>query len=466
MLHDNHPWGDSERGVAVEHRPAADIMAAGLPGLSKSDAVPEPMFGEGENWALRLHWLANIIATPFLKPWFYQRLRAGKEDPVRFRERLGFPSQPAAARPIVWVHAHGSQAASAARTLIDSLSDRHLVLATTVTRPAAEYLTSRLPPSALHQYAPVDHPHAVCRFLDHWRPAALLWVDSPFSPNLLGEAARRNIPAALVNARLGDMAFRHLIWRKPLYRPLSRTFALITAQSGRDAARLRLLSGRHVYRFGNLQYARPQPQVDEISAAALKRQLNKRLTWAAVYTHPGEEELVAEAHREIRRRFPEAVLLLAPRHGHRIAEIARRLAKTDGVARPAAGIPIDETTSIALLEGPLDAALACRMAPVAFLGGSFVASGGHNPLELAHLGCAVVSGPQVQNYIDPMAELQAAGAVQMVQDSRGLAVAVARLLKDLNFARQRAAAAERVAAQEWIAMTRLLSAIGPILPRL
>lgn len=442
------------------------MMAAGLPGLSKSDAIPEPMFEEGEGWALRAHWLANIAATPFLKPWLYQRLRAGKEDPVRFKERLGIPSQPAPTRPVVWVHAHGSQAASAARTLIDSLSDRHLVLATTVTRPAADYLATRLPPSALHQYAPVDHPHAVRRFLDYWQPASLLWVDSPFSINLLGEVARRRIPAALVNARLNNMAFRHLIWRRPLYRPLSRTFALMTAQSGRDAARLRLLSGRHVYRFGNLQYARPQPQVDEISAAILKRQLNKRLTWAAVYTHPGEEELAAEAHREIRRRFPEAVLLLVPRHGHRVAEIVRRLAKTDSIARPAAGIPIDETTSIALLEGPMDAMLACRLAPVAFLGGSFVASGGHNPLELAHLGCAVVSGPQVQNYIDPMAELQAAGAVQMVQDGRGLGVAVCRLLKDLNFARQRAAAAERVAAQEWVAMTRLLTAIEPILPRL
>lgn len=395
------------------------------------------------------------------------RLRAseGKEDPHRLGERLGRPSSARPDGPLVWLHAGGVVQAEAALPLIDYLSDAHNVLVTTATVPSAAFLRQRLPRRVIHQFVPLDDIGVACRFLDFWRPEAAVWIESMACFNLLSETLKRGVATALVNGRLDTKQFRRWCRIRPLVAPLLSHMDMVAAQSTHDAAEFKVLGARHVYRFGNLKYATPAPPFDQRAAAALNREVGNRPVWLAAYTHEGEEEEIAQAHTIAEKRLPGLVTVIAPRHPHRGGAIAETL-RFEGfrVARRGLGETLESDTQIYVIDSVGDMGLMYDLAPAALVGGSLVPKGGHNPLEPAYMGCAVLAGPHMDDYVEPTAELRAAGGIQTVGDSQSLASALIRLLGDPGLARQRGAAAKRVAEQEWVALSDLISALSRLLP--
>ncbi len=289
-----------------------------------------------------LYRAGTELLGPAIELWLKRRLARGKEDPARLSERLGRPGRDRPPGRLVWLHGASVGEAISVLPLIDRLlaaRDDVSVLLTTGTVTSARLMAERLPARAFHQFAPVDRPSAVERFLDHWRPDLALWVESELWPNLVAETAKRGAAMALVNARLSERSYRR--WRRLgwLIRPMLSAFALTLAQSEADAQRLRALGARDVRCLGNLKSAAPPLVVDKAALAELSAALGGRPRWLAASTHPGEEAIAADVHRRLAPRLPGLLTVIAPRHPERGPELAEALGAT--VARRSAGEPPD-----------------------------------------------------------------------------------------------------------------------------
>ncbi|MGH7098700.1 MAG: glycosyltransferase N-terminal domain-containing protein [Stellaceae bacterium] len=401
-----------------------------------------------ESLTPRLYRLLTGALAPLAPVLLRWRARRDKEDPARMAERRGIAGQPRPAGALVWVHAASVGEATAVLGLIErALAERpglHCLL-TTGTVTSARLLAERLPARARHQFAPLDFPTSVASFLDHWRPDLALWVESELWPNLVLATRARGIPAVLVNARLSARAAARWRCARSLIAAMLDAYALVLAQSAEQAERFRALGARRVASVGDLKAAAPPLPVDPAALHALRRQIADRPLWLAASTHAGEEEIAAAAHLALRSRHPGLLTILAPRHPARGAVIAVMLERQGlTVARRSRCEEIAAGTDIYLADTMGELGLFYRLCEIAFIGGSLVARGGHNPFEAARLDCAVLFGPDMGN-CQALAEtlLAAGGGARVTRDS--LAGAVSALFDDPQRRATQSAAARAAA---------------------
>jgi 3-deoxy-D-manno-octulosonic-acid transferase len=409
-----------------------------------------------------LYRSATWLAAPLLRRHLARRLPQGKEEAQRLGERYGKASLPRPAGRLAWLHGASVGETQSLLPLIAALAERApelSFLVTTGTVTSAAMLARRRPPRTLHQYLPLDRQAWVARFLDHWRPDFALWVESEFWPNLLGEARRRRIPLALVNGHLSARSQSRWRLAGPLIRPLLQGFAVVLAQDPVQAERLAALGAREARCLGNLKFAADPLPAEAAALAALGRLLAGRKTWLAASTHTGEEVIIAAAHGALEPRHPRLLTIIAPRHPERAPAIAAELAAAGfRVARRSQGEPVAAATQIYLADTMGELGLFYRLVPVALVAGSYRWQG-HNPIEPALLGAAVLSGPRVGNFQEIFDRMAAAGAVAFAAEAE-LPAAVERLLADPAAAGARARAfaeTERAGILE-----RILDALAPV----
>jgi 3-deoxy-D-manno-octulosonic-acid transferase len=411
--------------------------------------------------------IATDLASPLVRGYLAWRSRRGKEEPARIEERFGASPLPRPAGALAWLHAASVGESLSMLPLIERLvRDRPslTLVMTTGTTTSARLMRKRLPPGVIHQYSPLDRRQWAQRFLDHWRPDAVLWVESELWPNTLGEIRARGIPFVLVNARMSPRSFRG--WRRlsGTARELLARFDLCLAQSEDDAERLRVLGAKNVACCGNLKYAAAELPADEVELARLSRAVGERPVWLAASTHPGEETIVADADRRLRAQFPDLLTIIVPRHPPRGLEIAAALTRSGHrVARRGAAEALGRETDIYLADTLGELGLFFRLARVVYVGGSLVPHGGQNPLEPAKLGCALVYGPHMFNFRAIVDELAAADAAATVIDAAGLVDAIAALLGNPALRHRRGAAAMAVAAGKEGIVDDVAAALSPYL---
>jgi 3-deoxy-D-manno-octulosonic-acid transferase len=420
---------------------------------------------------LRLYRALTTLMGPLVTLYLLRRMARGKEDRARFAERRGNAGRARPEGPLVWVHAASIGEAVSMLALIDEIVATHpalSVLVTTGTVTSARLLATRLPEGrAFHQYVPVDRPAYVRRFLDHWQPDLALWVESELWPNLVMAAQARGIPLLLVNGRMSQRSFAR--WQRwpAIINPVIGAFDLCLAQDAVQAERLRQLGARRALSVGNLKAAAGPLPVSEAELAKLAAQAAGRPLWLAASTHEGEEAIAAEVHRRLKGRWPDLLTIIVPRHPARAAAIAALLRQRElRVARRSAAEAIDPSVDIYLGDTLGELGLFYRLAGIAFIGGSLVPSGGHNPLEAALLDCAVLHGPDMSNCSAIARDLAAAGAALTVRDAEEFATALARLLVDPAERARRAAAGIDVAADNRAVLDAVLERIAPWLERL
>jgi 3-deoxy-D-manno-octulosonic-acid transferase len=418
-----------------------------------------------QRWLPFAYSLLTRPLAPIAIAYLAYRRRQGREDPLRSRERRGIAGAARPQGPLVWVHAASLGEATAVLGLIERLLERRAgleVLVTTGTVTSARLLGSRLPPRARHQFVPADLPHWVARFLDHWRPDLALWVESELWPHLVLATHARGTPMVLINARLSARSYRR--WQRwpGLIRPMLRAFELCLAQDPVQAERFRSLGVRHVATVGDLKAAAAALPYEEAALSQLRSWIGSRPVWLAASTHAGEEEIAADAHRRVAETHPGLLTIIVPRHPGRGDAIAAMLAAHElRTARRACGEPVARETEIYLGDTLGELGLFYRLAGIAFIGGSLVAKGGHNPFEAARLDCALLHGPDMSNCAGMAAALAAAGAAATVTSAEDLAQAVAALLAEPGLRAQRAAAAARVAAAGLGVLDAVLARLAP-----
>lgn len=423
------------------------------------------MIGKGP--ILQSYRVLSALLEPAAAGLLVWRRRRGKEDPTRFAERRGYPGVIRPEQTLVWLHGASVGETVTLLPLIERLQRRGLaVLVTSGTVTSAKLLAARLPAGVIHQYLPLDVPRYMRRFLDYWRPALGLICESEIWPNLVIEARKREIPLVLVNARMSERSFKRWYRLPQTSRYLLSSFNSCLAQSQGDGERLAQLGAPRVSIAGNLKFDVPAPPADANTLAILDGLTAGRPIWIAASTHPGEEELVLSAHLGIKPHLPKLLTIIAPRHPQRGAEI-EDLARANSVAtaRRGAGELPEQEVELYIADTVGELGLLYRMAQVAYLGGSLVPTGGHNPIEPAKLGCALLHGPYVHNFTDVFAAFDQGEGSRQVDDAQALAGAVHRWLSDPAAARRAARAAGQTATQLGGALNRTLQAIEPLLMR-
>ncbi|MEQ8936733.1 MAG: 3-deoxy-D-manno-octulosonic acid transferase, partial [Amphiplicatus sp.] len=402
-----------------------------------------------EPFGLKLYRAASRAAGPIADFALTRRIRAGKEDPARIGERRGVAGLPRPEGRLAWIHGASVGESLSVLPLVARL--RHLrpdlkFLVTTGTVTSARLMTERLPEGAIHQYIPLDHPAYVASFLDHWRPQAALFVESEFWPNLILAARQRTDFMALINGRVSPQSFEEWSKKPRTIRYVLSAFDLMLAQDRQNAERLRTLSEKDVISLGNLKNAAPALPGAENELGALRAEIGDRPIWLAASTHPGEEEAVFAAHKALQASFPGILTILAPRHPNRGAEVAE-LAAQSGLktGRRALKAPILADTDIYVADTLGELGLFYRTSDVSFVGGSLTPKGGHNPLEPARLGGAILHGPYTFNFVETYGEMRAAGGAALVRNDRELSTAVRRLLSDEKTRLAMASAAQKAA---------------------
>ncbi len=387
----------------------------------------------------------------------------------RWDERYASYAQPGEPAP-VWVHAVSVGEVNAAAPLVDRLRAMHpglRLVVTTITPTGSERVRALWGDAVAHVYLPYDLPGAVDRFLRHFRPALALIVETELWPNLLFGCRAHGIPACILNARLSARSLRGYRLLAPLIRRALSGVHLVAAQSQEDARRFIALGAdpARVQATGNLKFDLPPLQTEAFVAAFRAALGRPRPVWIAASTHEDEEAPVLEAHARLRQQHPDALLLWAPRHPERFRAAAQRareagfrVSQRSEQAWPQADTEVFVVDTL----GELLNFYAC--AQVAFVGGSLQAIGGHNLLEPAATGTAILSGPHLHNFADISRRLREAHAMQLVTDAPALAQALVRLFGHPEECEAMTGAARRLLEEGRGALARTLALIAPLLP--
>lgn len=387
-----------------------------------------------------LYTLLLYLACPLVSAVLLLRGVRDRSYWRHFSERFGFGVP--APQGGIWVHAVSVGEVQAAAALVTTMRERYPaipVVITTFTPTGAARARALLRDQAQVRYVPFDLPGAVRRFFRRVRPRLAVIFETELWPNLYHECGRQRVPLVLASARISMRSVARYRKLGSLFRAALTRGAIIAAQGAEDAERFRSLGAdpQRTHVTGNLKFDVAVPAAIAAQAARLREQyVLGRPAWVAGSTHTGEDEQVLEAHRIVRATHPRTLLVLAPRHPARFAEVAERLQRsavrfvrrsqvTDAAAnQEMAGAEVLLLDSLGEL---LDFYAA---ADVAFVGGSLVPIGGHNLLEPAALGRPVLTGPYNSNSAEIARLLTEQGAAEIVRDSRQLGERVAALLSD------------------------------------
>ena len=397
---------------------------------------------------LKLYKLFSNVAGLVGWPYFFWHLKSrGQGESFLPRLGLQLPEGPLPqGSPRLWLHGVSVGEIQAAIPLVaelQTLLPRAAFIISTGTETGQMLARKHFyPQGALVCYFPLDIPWAVRRYLDYLRPQVFVGLESEIWPNFLSQAHQRGLRLALVNARLSDKSLRRFMKYKRYLYGIFNLYDIVAAGSLPDFHRFQRLgiSPARLHLTGNLKYDRLLQGRDESRLQEFRGILQGTetepgqtggLVWLAASTHPGEEELVADAFQELLAPYPALRLVLAPRHPQRSPDLARLLARRGLNCQLWTGLKSGRETckaAVVIVDTIGDLFTLYGAADVAFVGGSLVPHGGQNILEPAAWGRAPIYGPNLENFLWAKQIIEEAGAGIVVRDAASLARAVSDLL--------------------------------------
>ena len=379
------------------------------------------------------------LALPFVLARLAWRGLKSRGYWAHIPERLGFNGLQSRDSRLLWVHAVSVGEAQAAlpviRGLIEAQPDLDIVVTTTTPTGRAR-VQSSLGDDVQIAYMPYDTPGAVNRFVDQLKPDGLIIMETEIWPNLMHACATRNIPVALVNARLSARSAAGYLKAASLTQEAVKHFAVVLAQTDSDAERLASIGVPKdvMVVSGSVKFdVKLPPSLREAGAALRRRWGVDRGVFIAASTHEGEEQMVLDVLQSVRKVIPDVLLVLVPRHPERFARVATLAKRYDlSVVRHSEAPTTSVDADVYLGDTMGDLPTLYAGSDVAFVGGSLVDVGGHNVLEPAALGLPVLIGPHVRNFADISERLVDAGAAKFVLNESDFAAVLEQWLKDAN----------------------------------
>ena len=420
--------------------------------------------------------LALLVALVISAPWWLWKMATTHKYRIGLLERLGSISRVRSLiattpdRSILWLHAVSVGEVLAVSHLVRELDNafpQFRVLISTTTRTGQDLARQRFGEDRVF-YCPLDLPWAVSAYLGTLKPRMLILAETEFWPNMLSGCFRRHIPVVVVNARISDRSWPRYRSLKSLWRPFLSRIACVLAQTQKDAERLRAIgcTSDRVSVAGNLKFDVRPAEEDEATQILRSLAVGFRIVVAGS-TLEGEESALLEVWPQLLPTDSQLLLVLAPRHPERFASVEAMLnqsgiswtRRSDWHSRPPTGIASGQAI---LLDTIGELASIYSLASVAFVGGSLVKAGGHNPLEPAQFGVPIVMGPNYETFRDITEDLIAGKALQIAQPDN-LAATLVQLLSDAAEASAMGARARDVFEQQAGATTRCVEAIRELI---
>ena len=406
--------------------------------------------------------------TPLVVLRMFWRARKNPQYSDRWHERFGFVPEIDASQEVVWIHSVSVGETLAAVPLIKKLKKLYpdkLLVITTTTLTGSERVQSIFSSGIYHVYAPYDLPDTVNRFLRRVHPSLVIIMETELWPNLVNYCHDADIPMIIANARMSEKSSRGYQRFSRLTKNMLEKINYVVAQHVDDGKNfLKLgLSETQLMIAGNIKF--DVALNSELSSESSRLKLdwssqNNRRIFLAASTHRGEDEIVLDAYKKIRKNYPEILLVMVPRHPERFSEVAQLclehglsiVKRSDGV-RPEIRDQVllgDTMGELMLFYGACD---------VSFVGGSLVPSGGHSLIEPAIWGTPLISGPSLYNFSEVSRLLEDAQGMRICQDSSSMAKIVQELLGDTLEAERMGAAAKSVAEGNRGALNKLMKII-------
>ena len=430
---------------------------------------------------LFLYNVGLLLALVLSAPWWLwqmattQKYREGLRArlggvPERFAERqLDADGGRSVSKPVIWLHAVSVGEVMAVSRLVaelDAALPEYKVLVSTTTRTGQIVARVRFGPERVF-YCPLDLPWAVAAYLNTLKPAMLVLAETEFWPNLLSGCFRRGIPVVVVNARISDRSWPRYLRLQRLWRPFLSRLTAVLAQSDVDAERLQALGcvPERVTVSGNLKFD-VRAAGDSEAVRLLGGVRGGLRLIVAGSTLEDEEGTLLRVWPEILAAEPNLALVLAPRHPERFRSVADLLERSGFPwrRRSAMGDAALIPGEIVLLDSIGELASVYSLAAIAFVGGSLVAAGGHNPLEPAQFGVPVVMGEHYANFRSIVEAMRSQKAISIASPDE-LAGVVASLLLDHGKAEAMGQRGRRVFGEQAGATGRTIAALREILSR-
>ena len=361
------------------------------------------------------------------------RLLQKKEDPSRFREKLGFFSKKKTKGNLIWFHGASVGEILSVVPLIEKLEKNNKIkqiLVTSNTLSSSKILSKLKLKKTIHQFFPIDTNYNTYKFLEYWDPSIAIFIDSEIWPNMLTNIKKKSISLMLINARITEKSFKKWKFFSSSAKMIFQNFDICISSSLASKNYLRLLGAKKISYFGNLKFTQSKQTTNELGNNLNKFFLTKKI-WCASSTHGIEEKLCANTHKKLKVKYKNLLTIIIPRHIHRVKKILQDIKEMNlKIHLHDSKKKIDKKTDIYLVNTFGQTQSFFKISKTVFLGGSIIKHGGQNPLEAAKYGCQILHGPNIWNFKEIYNLLKANGASHKVTTPNQLTLKVSKILNN------------------------------------
>jgi len=376
--------------------------------------------------------LINLIL--FLSPIIILiRLLQKKEDPLRFKEKLGFYSKKKLKGKLIWFHGASVGEILSVIPLIEKLEKNkqiRQILITSNTLSSSKILSRLKLKKTIHQFLPIDTDYNTNKFLSYWDPSIAIFIDSEIWPNMITNIKKKNISLMLINARITKKSFTKWNFFPSSAKKLFQNFDMCLSSSLESKNYLKLLGAKKISYIGNLKFTQSEKTADELSSNIKKFFLTRKI-WCASSTHELEEKICANIHKKLKIKYKNLLTVIIPRHIHRTKKIIKEIKELNlKIHLHDSRKKIDEETDIYLVNSFGQTQSFFKACKTVFLGGSIIEHGGQNPLEAAKYGCQILHGPNVWNFKEIYNLLEVHGVSNKITTTKQLSLKVEQIFNN------------------------------------
>ena len=331
---------------------------------------------------------------------FLVRMFNGKEDPIRFKEKLCIYSKKNNLNSI-WFHAVSVGELMSILPILNILEKNKQIdqiIVTSSTISSAKIFEKQKFKKIVHRYFPIDANFLNKKFINYWKPKAAFFVDSEIWPNMFKNLKKSNIPVILLNARITKKSFKRWFLIKNFSNLVFKNISLALPSNTETKKFLKKLGANKIKFIGNLKYY-GLSKINNNKKNILKNKFKNFKVWCAASTHEGEEILISNVHKNLKKNQKNLLTIIIPRHIDRVEKIIELMNKNQlEVIRHSSNKNINKNTDIYLVDTYGEASNFYDLSNVCFMGGSIINHGGQNPLEPARLGNYILNGPNIENF--------------------------------------------------------------------
>ncbi len=368
------------------------------------------------------------------------RIFKKKEDPKRFLEKIG-KFKKGLNNDLIWFHGSSVGEILSVIPLIEKLEKRKnikKILITSNTLSSAKILKKLKLKKTFHQFFPLDTNFLVEKFLNHWKPKVVFFIDSEIWPNMVLKIKQKNIPLILLNARITKNSFQKWNIINNFSKKIFGKFDLCLSQNDVTSNYLKILGSKNIKKIGNLKFSESSSDLKYNSNFKIKKLLKrKKIIFTAISTHKGEELLCAKVHANLKKKYKNIISIIIPRHIHRAQEIKNELNQIGlNVYMHSSNYHIRDDTDIYLVDTFGETKSFLKLSKIAFMGKSIHGYGGQNPIEAARLGNRIIHGPNIENFVEVYKFLEKHGISTKIKSYKDLEKLVIKFNTKKNYSNQ------------------------------